>query len=72
MSQGEIINCLKKKKTWLSARQLTEALDISYSNVSMGLKKLAKHRAIKQKEVEILLKGDYGICMRKKLFVYRI
>jgi hypothetical protein len=47
MSQEEVVELLEKVKKPLSAREISEALDIAFALVSCNIKKLVKANEIK-------------------------
>lgn len=47
MSQEEVIDLLEKVKKPMSAREISEALDIAFALVSCNIKKLVKANEIK-------------------------
>ena len=51
MAQFDILNALKKAKKPLTLKEIMETVDISHSNVGVGLRKLKKKGHIKKSEL---------------------
>jgi len=51
MAQSNVLELLKKKRKWISTKQLSEELGINASTVNCALRKMLKYSEIDKKEV---------------------
>lgn len=73
MSQGDIIELLRKKKEPLTSRELSEYLKVRQETIIKALKRMVKFHEVDERRInkkEIIDKGYLGKKINSRFMVY--